>query len=113
VGPVSPETGVGRSSVDESDDPEHDRLLEAACEHWSTILKAYNEFKDKKPIILYDIQEKRIYAYPYAEFKKDLSKKSQATLKEQYEAAQRNGKFVLFVRDNEAKRLVSYSLDLE
>jgi hypothetical protein len=63
--------------------------------------------------MLYDIQEKRIYAYPYKEFKDDLSPRSQAGLQEQYEEAQREGKIVVFVRDNERRRLVSFSMDYE
>ena len=31
------------------------------------IINLYNNFKDTKPIMLYDIQEMLIYAYPYNE----------------------------------------------
>ena len=53
--------------------------------------------------MLYDIQENRIYAYPYEEFKNDMSSaKSQVSLAEQYALAGQLGKLVMFVRDNEA-----------
>ena len=61
--------------------------------------------------MLFDIQEQRIHAMPYAEYRADLSKRSQASLKQQYERAMADGKRV-FVRDNEKEKLVSYSLPL-
>jgi hypothetical protein len=56
------------------------------------------------------MQEHRIYVYPYVEFKNDLSARSQRSLQEQYEQAITNDKIVVFVRDNDAKKLVSYSV---
>jgi len=49
---------------------------------------------------------------PYAEYRADLSKRSQASLKKQYERAIADGEMVVFVRDNEKEKLVSYSLPL-
>ena len=37
--------------------------------------------------MLFDIQEQRNYALPYAEYRAELSERSQAMLKEQYERA--------------------------
>jgi hypothetical protein len=96
-----------------SANPESDYLLEAAEENWPHILMVYRQFEDKKPVVLYDIQEKRIYVYPYADFLSDLSEKSQLTLKGQYERAIQDSKIVVFVRDNEQRRLVSFSMDYE
>ena len=93
--------------------PHSDYLLEAAEENWPHILVAYRQFEDKKPVVLYDLQEKRIYVYPYADFLRDLGEKSQITLKDQYERAVQNNKIVVFVRDNEQRRLVSFSMDNE
>lgn len=93
--------------------PEPDYLLEAAEENWPHILTAYRQFEDKKPVVLYDIQENRIYVYPYADFLRDLSERSQVTLKDQYERAVQENKIVVFVRDNEQRRLVSFSMENE
>ena len=93
-----------------ADRPDSDYLLDAAHEHWPHILTLYQCFEDKKPVMLFDMQEQRIYAYPYAEFRGDLSAKSQRSLKDQYERAVRENKIVVFVRDNERRRLVSFSL---
>lgn len=60
--------------------------------------------------MLYDGQERRIYAYPYREFAADLSARSQVALAEEYAAALRSGQMVVFVRDNVKRRLVSCSV---
>jgi hypothetical protein len=93
--------------------PNSDYLLDAAYAQWPNILMIYRRFEDKKPVMLFDIQEGRLYAYPYVDFLRDLSERSQQTLKEQYERALREDKIVVFVRDNERRRLVSYSLPNE
>lgn len=87
--------------------------LDVIDEQWSNILKIYKKFEDKKPIMLFDMQEKRIYAYPYTDFKSDLSKKSQNMLQKQYNDALLDNKVVVFVRDNEQETLVSSSYNLE
>jgi len=93
--------------------PDSDYLLEAADEQRGNILMMYHRFEDKKPVMLFDIQEQRIYAYPYEDFKKDLSEKSQASLSEQYEKAIRENQIVVFVRDNVQRRLMSFSVPYE
>src|SRR5258708_6797080 len=92
---------------------ESDYLLEAVEDNWRYILMAYRQCAEKNPIVLYDIQEKSIYLYPYAEFLGEMSEESQLTLKDQYELAIENNKIVVFVRDNEQRRLVSFSMDYE
>lgn len=77
---------------------------------WDTIWMAYKEHERKRPIILYDVQEKRVYAYPYKAFSDDLSEASQKSLRVQYQQAGKNNEIVVFVRDNVRKKLVSYSL---
>ena len=42
-----------------------DYLLDAAWEHWDMILSAYKLYEEHKPVVLFDIQEQRIYLYPY------------------------------------------------
>ena len=89
-----------------------DVYLDVVYQHLSLIVKLYERYADKKPVMLFDIQEQRIYAMPYAEYRADLSKRSQASLKKQYERAIADGEMVVFVRDNEKEKLVSYSLPL-
>ena len=73
----------------------------------------YMTYESKKPIILYDIQDKKIYAYPYKEFKEELSKKSQASLEHDYKSASALGSVVVFVRDNIERKLVSYTMSID
>jgi hypothetical protein len=51
------------------------------------IMYCYEQYREKKPVLLFDMQENRIYVYPYLEFKNDLSERSQRSLQEQYEQA--------------------------
>ena len=62
---------------------------------------------------VYDIQEDKIYAYPYKEFKAELSKKSQASLEHDYKSASTTGRMVVFVRDNRERKLVSYTISID
>ena len=89
----------------------YEQYWDALGEQWDNILGVYKRFEDKKPVILLDIQEQKIYAYPYKDFKSELSKRSQIQLEEQYEAAILNKEMVVFVRDNEKRDLVSYSVE--
>jgi len=45
-----------------------DPYFEELQEQWPNIRALYMTYKSKKPIILYDIEEGKIYAYPYKEF---------------------------------------------
>lgn len=92
---------------------ERDYLLDTMNEQRNNFLYAYKQFEEKKPIVLFDIQDQRIYVYPYEDFKSDMSPRNQASLTEQYEKAHRENKIVVFVRDNEQRRLVSFSMDYE
>jgi len=91
------------------DNCEHDEYLDIAYEQLDNIFMIYRQFEDKRPVMLYDIQEQMIYAYPYKDFKDEMSEKSQLMLKEQYEKAFKKNQIVVFIRDNDKKRLVSYS----
>jgi hypothetical protein len=90
-----------------------DYLFDALAEYWDHVVRIYKQFEDKRPVMLYDIQEVGIYACPYESFKSEMSTKTQASLTEQYERAVTEGKMVVFVRDNDNEKLVSYSLDYQ
>lgn len=88
-----------------------DALLDVALEQYGNIVMMYEMFEEKQPVMLFDIQEQRIYAYPYKEFRDDLNERSQRILKQQYEQAQVDGQIVVFVRDNVKQKFQSFSLD--
>ena len=90
-----------------------DPYFNAIQEQWPNIRALYLTYADKKPIILYDLQEKKIYAYPYNEFKEDLSENSQTSLEHDYNSASALGTMVVFVRDNTERKLVSYTMSID
>ena len=58
-----------RPAETQPDTPASDYLLDAARENWPSILAAYRCFEDRRPVVLYDIQERRVYVYLYAGFR--------------------------------------------
>ena len=76
------------------------------------IRRLYAIYADKHPVMLYDIQEHFVYAYPYEDYRAELNERSQASLKQQYDDALANGMFVVFVRDNKKRKLKSYSVPI-
>jgi hypothetical protein len=85
-----------------------DELLEAALEHWSAIQTMYEQFAEDRPVMLFVIQEGRVNACPYSEFRKELGDRSRRLLKQQYRHAINEDGIVVFVRDDEQRRLVSF-----
>jgi hypothetical protein len=90
-----------------------DPYLKALQDQWQNIRALYMTYESKKPIILFDLQEQRIYAYPYKEFKAEMSEKDQALLEKNYKSASTLGSMVVFVRDNIKRKLVSYIMDVD
>ncbi|MCP4385066.1 MAG: hypothetical protein GY798_27260 [Hyphomicrobiales bacterium] len=90
-----------------------DAYFFAIQEQWPNIRGLYMACGRQEPIILYDIQEKKIYAYPYKEFKAEMSKRSQASLEHDYKSASALGSMVVFVRDNIERKLVSYTMSID
>jgi hypothetical protein len=77
--------------------------------HWDSILALYMQFEDKNPVMLFDLKEHQIHAYPYEGFKAQLSRKSQRELEQQYRRALEKN----YVQDEEQKQLTSFSLAIE
>jgi hypothetical protein len=94
-------------------DHRNDDLVEAAENSLPNILMFYKRFEEKRPVMLLDLQSQKIYAYPYKEFKAELSERSQVMLAADYQKAIAKNKIVVFVRDNETQRLASMLFDYE
>ncbi|MFN8464085.1 MAG: hypothetical protein U0X20_00980 [Caldilineaceae bacterium] len=90
-----------------------DPYLGLIQEQWPNIASLYNEHADKYPVMLVDVREMEIHAFPFEEFRSLLDSPSQRALDEQYQRAVENRQMVLFVRDTERKIFQSYSLALE
>jgi hypothetical protein len=91
----------------------NDDLVNMALEIQESIRGAYRLHEEHRPVMLFHVQEERIYAYPYLDYKGTLSDRSQGMLEKQYEEAQRRDQIVVFVRDEATRRLVSLSIDYE
>jgi len=89
----------------------NDDLVEAAEGQLHNILGLYKLFDDKRPVMVFDLQSQKIYAYPCDEYRSTLSERSQAMLTVQYDEAVVENKVVVFVRDNESRRLTSMSFE--
>ncbi len=90
-----------------------DQYYSAIQEQLSNIRGLYMAYGSKKPIMLYDIQEKKIYAYPYKEFKAELSERSQVALEMDYKSTSVRGGMIVFVRDNIERKMVSYVMSID
>jgi hypothetical protein len=88
-------------------------FLKILNESMGNIQWFYHKFADKKPVMELSLPSLKIYAYPYTEYLKGLSEKSQNLLKEQYDDAIKSNKMVVFVKDNKEKVLKSYTFPIE
>ena len=88
-------------------------LLEAASERSGDILMFYRKFAEKKPVMLLELPSQKIYAYPYLDFKNTLSERSQKMLEKEYQEAVAHHKIVVFVKDDDRRKTISFSVDEE
>ena len=54
-----------------------------------------------------------IYAYPYKEFRAELSESSKASLEIDYMSTSVSGGMIVFVRDNIERKMVSYVMSID
>ncbi len=90
-----------------------DPYISLISEQWTSIADLYNQFAEQYPVMLVEIGDHSIHAFPADEFRSLLDANSQAAFDEQYERALLNRQMVLFVRDIDNKIFQSYSLQLE
>jgi len=68
----------------------------------------YEAFRDKQPILEYDVVGKKIYSYSGKDYINTLSSRTRDETLNQYENACANNQFILFVKDKKNKKLKSY-----
>ena len=90
-----------------------DQYYSAIQEQWSNIRGLYVACGSKRPIMLYDVHDSKIYAYPFKEFKAELSESSQASLEIDYKSTSVSGGMIVFVRDNIERKMVSYVMSID
>jgi hypothetical protein len=72
-----------------------DKYVGAIEKHRDRILEIHWLHQEKNPVLLFDVTEGKIYAYPYKKLKKELNTGGQVSLTKQYEEALRRDQFVL------------------
>jgi len=80
---------------------------------WPTILRAYHDFNERKPIIEYQLREKMIRAYPGLPYIRDLSASTRERTQRHYEDAIAAGRFMVFVCDRGKRIFRSYEFPVE
>jgi hypothetical protein len=90
-----------------------DPYLDLIQRQWPAIAEAYNQFAAQQPIMLMDVQNAEIHAYPFEEFVLVLEAASRRQVEAQYRRALAKRQMVLFVRDTDNKVFQSYTLALE
>ena len=111
-------TGTARKSVPTQSarrkkSTRSDPYLQKIGEHWSIICKAYDDFKEKKPILEFELPRGIIYAWAADEYIDSISLRTRDTARQQYENAVANDRFVLFIKDTAKEVLKSYTLSLK
>lgn len=76
-------------------------------------MELYAICEDRHAVSLFDTEEQKIYAYNYQGFQADSNSNSQEILEEQFADAVATSKIVVFVRDNENRRRVSYAVPVQ
>jgi hypothetical protein len=104
---------MGSSKRRQGQMADKEELLAAADERADDILRLYRRFADKRPVMLLELPSQRIYAYPYLEFKNTLSERSQRMLEKEYHEAVVHNKIVVFVKDDDRRQMISFSVDEE
>jgi len=92
----------------EMDDP----YIDLIDKNWDHIIMMYDTFKEKRPIIEFEINSKKIYSYPAGDYIQSLTKRTRNRTKEQHGEAIKDHQFLLFVKDIKNKKLRSYIFDL-
>jgi hypothetical protein len=97
-----------RSLANRKSKKRRDPYLLALGRIWPTILQAYRDFKDRRPIVEYCVWEKIVYAYPAVPYLSGLTDSTRSQTKQQYREAAATGRFMVFVRDSRKRVYRSY-----
>jgi len=91
----------------------NDPYLDLIDEQWSNIAMIYNSFRDKKPILEYEVDDKKIFSYPAIDYINSLTERNRNRAEKQYKDACNNNQFLLFIKDKSNKKLRSYIFDIQ
>ena len=75
--------------------------------HREPILQFYDQVKDERPIIVLDLQRRKLHSYSFADYRSRLRPGSQEKLNEEYTKAIAKNKVLVVVWDDATRRLVT------
>ena len=78
-------------------------------EFWPTIIQAWKEHADKRPVIECDLANKTVAAYPAREYIESLSDRTRETAHTKFDKVVNEGGLMVFIRDNKNRILQSYT----
>jgi hypothetical protein len=102
-----------RGSVKSKKTKEKDPYLVALGRIWPTILLAYDDFKDLKPVVEYRLWQKIVLAYPALPYINDLTKRTREQARQICRDVLAGGRFMVFVCDTRKRVLRSYVFPVE
>ena len=87
--------------------------MELIKAQWPHISALYNEHAEQRPVILMDVDDAELHAFPFEQIAGALDEQSRTSLTEQYQRARETRQMVLILRDKEHKQTMTYTLKLE
>ena len=81
--------------------------------YWDTIIRAWSEHCDKRPVIECDLSVGRVVACPAIEYINGLSMRTRKAALREYDRTVRGGGMMAFIRDSKREVLQSYSFILD
>lgn len=76
---------------------------------WPTIMLAWKEHADKRPVIECNLENKTVAVYPAKEYIDTLSERSRETTHIEFDRVVNKGGIMVFIRDNKNRILQSYT----
>ena len=78
------------------------------AEFWPTIMQAWHEYADQRPMIECDLVKRQVLAWSAQEYINSLSARTRATTRRQFRRAAAAGGIMIFVRDSKHRVLQSH-----
>ncbi len=75
--------------------------------HRGTIIQYYDRVKNERPIIVLDVQRRKLHSYSFEDYKGSLKPVSLEKLRVEYTKAIAKNKVLVIVWDNATRRLVT------
>ena len=77
------------------------------AEFWPTIMRAWNDYADKRPVIECDVVKRQVLAWPAQEYISGLSERTREMTRRRFQRATAAGGIMIFIRDSRNRVLQS------